>query len=142
MNRRLIPLLLLAWGLAAGEAQESPPVLQTASAGAPLASVDTKTPLKPGGLVPTWDTQKQARTYVLNIPAPRGQIVDRDGHPFAQTRVSYNLAINFPTPLSSTDAQVLAYAEPQILLARSITGRPISIGQDLLLKHYKNRGVL
>jgi len=114
-------------------------------ASAPLASVSVDTPKtlpKAPGLTPTWDTQKGARTYVLNIPAPRGQIVDRNGLPLAQTRVSYNLALAFPTPLTFTDAQVMEYAEPQIMLARTITGRPISVSQDLLLKHYKNRGVL
>jgi penicillin-binding protein 2 len=142
MKRRSIPLLMLVVALAALEAQEPRSAIQTATVSAPLASVDTKTPPKAGGLTPTWDTQKQARTYVLNIPAPRGQIVDRNGNPLAQTRVSYNLGVVFPTPLTFNDAQVLQYAEPQIMLARSITGRAISITQDLLLKHYKNRGVL
>ena len=54
-----------------------------------------------------WETQKQARTYILSIPAPRGQITDRNGSPLAQTRVSYNLAINFPTPLKFTDREAL-----------------------------------
>ena len=30
---------------------------------------------------PTWETQKQARTFQLGIPAPRGQITDRNGYP-------------------------------------------------------------
>src|SRR5687768_12511962 len=74
----------------------------------PLAAVETgKSGTAPGanGFAPSWDTQKHARTYVLNIPAPRGQIVDRNGSPLAQTRVSYNLAINFPTPTTFKDAE-------------------------------------
>ena len=47
-------------------------------------------------IVPTFETQKLARTYMLDIPAPRGQITDRNGVPLAQNRLSYNLAINFP----------------------------------------------
>jgi penicillin-binding protein 2 len=157
MNGRSILLLLLPLAFAAANAQEvrraipvdsasantAPDVPSAASA--PIASVNVEPPktiTKSPGLTPTWDTQKGARTYVLNIPAPRGQIVDRNGNPLAQTRVSYNLALSFPTPLAFTDAQVMDYAAPQIMLARSITGRPISIKQDLLLKHYKNRGVL
>ena len=58
---------------------------------------------------PTFETQKQARTYVLDIPAPRGQITDRNGVPLAQNKLSYNLAINFPTPLDFSDAQALAF---------------------------------
>ncbi len=91
---------------------------------------------------PTWETQKGARTYLLGIPAPRGQIVDRSGAPLAQTRVSYNLGIAFPTPLTFDAAELKRYAEQQIILARTITGRPISVTEDQLLKHYKNRGVL
>ena len=32
-------------------------------------------------IAPTFGTQKLARTYVLDIPAPRGQITDRTGAP-------------------------------------------------------------
>ena len=143
MNRWSISLLLHRVGVSAPLRRRSRALISPRRrTGGSLATIEGKSPGKAGGLVPSWDTQKQARTFVLNIPAPRGQIVDRNGNPLAQTRVSYNLAVNFPTPLTFTDAQVLQYAEPQILLARSITGRPISIGQDLLLKHYKNRGVL
>ncbi|RYD83332.1 MAG: penicillin-binding protein 2, partial [Verrucomicrobiaceae bacterium] len=91
---------------------------------------------------PTWETQKQARTYLLSIPAPRGQIVDRNGSPLAQTRVSYNLGISFPTPLRFTDREVLSFAEARIREARKLTGRMISLKQEQVLKHYKNRGVL
>ncbi len=141
MNRLLFSACLLlttVWAHAQG-----PEAGVSARSESPLASVGgTKTPAASASFEPTWNTQKNARTYVLNIPAPRGQIVDRHGNPLAQTRVSYNLAINFPTPTTFSDAEVMRFAEPQILLAREITGRPVSIGQDLLLKHYKNRGVL
>ncbi len=142
MNR--LPIFICAALAAAAHAQEPRSSLQVARNEGAVPSLEAAKPgaPTPPGLTPTWDTQKHARTYVLNIPAPRGQIVDRNGNPLAQTRVSYNLAINFPTPATFSDAEVMRYAEPQILLARSITGRPISIGQDLLLKHYKNRGVL
>src|ERR1041385_4156460 len=58
-------------------------------------------------IVPTFETQKLARTYILDVPAPRGQITDRHGAPLAQNKLSYNLAINFPTPLDFSDAQAL-----------------------------------
>ena len=142
MNRLLFPICLLLCA-ALSRAQEARTSVQPARPDGALAALDAPKPAAGApGFAPTWDTQKQARAYVLNIPAPRGQIVDRHGNPLAQTRVSYNLAINFPTPTTFTDAQVMQYAEPKIMLARSITGRPISVSQDLLLKHYKNRGVL
>lgn len=91
---------------------------------------------------PTWETQRQARTYTLQIPAPRGQITDRSGRPLAQSRLSYNLAINFPTPLDWNDAKVLAFARQQITLAKGLLKRDIEVSDAAILSHYKNRGVL
>ncbi|GAT34089.1 penicillin-binding protein 2 [Terrimicrobium sacchariphilum] len=91
---------------------------------------------------PTWETQKQARTFVLGIPAPRGQIVDRNGKPLAQTRLSYNLAVSFPAPLDWTDNRILAFARQQITLAKGLLGRDIQVSDEAILNHYKNRGVL
>lgn len=91
---------------------------------------------------PTWETQKQARTWQLGIPAPRGLITDRNGKPLAQSRVSYNLAIRFPTPLDFTDEQVLAFARQQATLAKGLLGREVGLREKAVLDHYKNRGVL
>jgi penicillin-binding protein 2 len=93
-------------------------------------------------LAPSWETQKSARTFVLQIPAPRGQITDRSGAPLAQTRVSYNLAINFPTPLNLTDNGALSFAHEQMALARSLIARKVAATDEQILKHYHNRGVL
>jgi penicillin-binding protein 2 len=91
---------------------------------------------------PTWETQKQARTYLLNIPAPRGQITDRNGAPLAQSRVAYNLGLNFPTPLEFNDGQAINFARSQILTAEKLLGRKFEVGDEAILQHYKNRGIL
>ena len=91
---------------------------------------------------PTWETQKKARTFILGIPAPRGQITDRNGKPFAQTRLSYNLAISFPAPLDWPDSKVLAFATQQVTLASGLLKKPLSVSDEAILNHYKNRGVL
>ncbi len=91
---------------------------------------------------PTWETQKQARTYQLLIPAPRGQIVDRNGNPLAQVRLSYNLAISFPTPLEWNDARILAFAKQQITFVSGLFNREIRISDPTILKHYRNRGII
>ena len=93
-------------------------------------------------IVPTFETQKLARAYILDIPAPRGQITDRTGLPLAQNKVSYNLAINFPTPLDFTDAKAVAFAREKIEKAAKLTGRPIKISDDAILRHYHNRGIM
>lgn len=93
-------------------------------------------------IVPTFETQKLARTYVLDIPAPRGQITDRNGAPLAQNRLGYNLAINYPTPLDFSDAQLLSFAHEKIRAAERLLGRPLRISDDLIKRHYRNRGIL
>ena len=148
---RLLLLSLLAACTPAAFAQTAPgriPPLTSARAGTPPApvSIPPVATDAPGGdadaFTPTWETQKQARTYLLGIPAPRGQIVDRNGRPLAQTRVSYNLAINFPTPLNFKEREVLAFAQQQVQRAQAMIGRALSLSREGVLKHYKNRGVL
>ena len=93
-------------------------------------------------IVPTFETQKLARTYILDIPAPRGEIIDRNGAPLAQNRLSYNLAINFPTPLEFNDDQVLEFAHQQIAAAAKLIGRQMRVADETILRHYHNRGIL
>jgi cell division protein FtsI/penicillin-binding protein 2 len=71
----------------------------------------------PTQLTPSWETQRQAATYALAIPAPRGQITDRNGVPLAQTRVSYDLSVVFPTPYDFTDRQVIEFVNRAVASA-------------------------
>jgi penicillin-binding protein 2 len=140
MKRLLLcPLAFLPLATTA-PAQDAVSRVEQSRAGQVAATTQPNPAPAAAGLKPTWETQKHARTYVLSIPAPRGQIVDRDGSPLAQTRVSQNLAIAFPAPQTMPDHEVLSFAQQQVLLARSITGRPISLTQEQVLKHYRNRG--
>jgi penicillin-binding protein 2 len=93
-------------------------------------------------IVPTFETQKLARTYVLDIPAPRGLITDRNGTPLAQNRLMFNLAISFPTPLDFSDPQLLSYAHEKIQAAEKLLGRSLKFSDDLIKRHYHNRGIL
>ncbi len=89
----------------------------------------------------TIETQKQARSFQLNIPAPRGQITDSRGEPLAQTRISNNLALEFPGP-NVADDRVLEFAHEQLRAVRLLVDRPISVTDEQILKHYRNRGAL
>ena len=93
-------------------------------------------------LTPTWETQRQAATYSLTIPAPRGQITDRNGIPLAQNRVSYNLSIVFPTPFEFTDRQVVEFVSRQVTVAKSLTSRLVGFSEETAIQHYRNRGVI
>ena len=99
-------------------------------------------PATPTHLTPSWETQRQAATYALNIPAPRGQITDRNGVPLAQTRVSYNLSIVFPTPFDFTDQQVIDFVNRGVASARGLTSRPIGFTEEAVVQHYRNRGAI
>src|SRR5213592_1424446 len=115
-----------------------------AQALAPSAVPSTTTPpqTEEETIVPTFETQKLAHTYILDVPAPRGQITDRNGEPLAQNRLSYNLAINFPTPLDFSDAQALSFAREKIDRTARLIGRKLKISDEAILRHYHNRGIM
>jgi penicillin-binding protein 2 len=99
-------------------------------------------PANPTRMTPSWETQRQAATYALAIPGPRGQITDRNGVPLAQTRVSHNLSVVFPTPLDFTDRQVIDFVNRAAASAHGLTGRPIGFSEDAAVQHYRNRGAI
>jgi penicillin-binding protein 2 len=115
---------------------------QTAALASPVVPVAPPAPDATPSLQPTWETQKHAGTVILTIPAPRGQIVDRNGQPLAQTRVSYNLAISFPAPLDFSDTQVLDYTRTQLRMASTLLNRQISLDSAPVLKFYHERGMM
>ena len=123
---------------------QATPTSLFAQALAPSAVPSTNIPPQAGEetIVPTFETQKLARTYILDVPAPRGQITDRNGEPLAQNRLNYNLAINFPTPLDFSDAQALSFAREKIDGTARLIGRKIKISDEAILRHYHNRGIM
>src|SRR5437868_3468277 len=117
---------------AAGNAQ----TLMPTPAPSPSAASEEET------IIPTFETQMLARTYILDVPAPRGQITDRNGAPLAQNRLSYNLVISFPTPLDFSDEQALSFAKEKIDKAVKLIGRRVRISDEAILRHYHNRGIM
>lgn len=111
--------------------QPGPPPSETAAAEAPSQ-----------GASPTWDTQKQARFWVFNIPAPRGQICDRNGEPLALQRMGYNLALQFPRPFKFTEVEVNAFVAGEAQKLGELLGRPVTTQPGAALKHYRNRPLL
>ncbi|MBV8814150.1 MAG: penicillin-binding protein 2 [Verrucomicrobia bacterium] len=116
----------------------------TSTAMISLASAQEVAPTPSGSplVKPSWETQKQIAAYTLSIPAPRGQITDRNGLPLAQNRVSYNLSVVFPTPLNFTDQQIIQYVQAKEALARTLTGRAINVSVESATQHYRNRGII
>src|SRR5436853_6012070 len=131
-------LILLMLAISHATGQQLAPNPSTAPTATP--SEEVSQPALDEEIVPTFETQKLARTYILDIPAPRGQITDRNGAPLAQNRLSYNLVINFPTPLDFSDKQALSFTREKIDAAGKIIGRRFRISDETILRHYRNRG--
>lgn len=94
---------------------------------------------KKGDLSATLLTQKEARTMRLSIPAPRGQIVDRNGVAFALNRVVNYLALNFPFMEEATPEKIISFAKGKIEAANRVLGKNWSLPDDRLLSHYEHR---
>ncbi len=91
---------------------------------------------------PTWETQREVQSFSFSIPAPRGQIMDCHGDALAQNTLSFNLALQFPTPLHLTDKQVLVFAKKYITFAQGLLQQPISLSEKAIVQHYHRRGLL
>src|SRR5436190_2184093 len=128
--------LWLALSIFALSATTRAQTLMPTPAPSPSASSEEET------IIPTFETQKLARTYILDVPAPRGQITDRNGAPLAQNRLSYNLVISFPTPLDFSDEQAIGFAKEKIDKAAKLIGRKVRISDEAILRHYHNRGIM
>jgi penicillin-binding protein 2 len=99
-------------------------------------------PAKPAA-APTSQTQKSARTFNFNVPAPRGQIVAADGTTLANNRVGYNLAIQFPPPDSLADKSAIqSWINDASHDLSQKMGRAFPLSVENGIKHYRNRAIM
>jgi penicillin-binding protein 2 len=96
-------------------------------------------PAPPTDLDASWKTQREARSLTLHVPAPRGQIVDRNGVPYAQNRVVNYLALVMPFMDGASDDKIVAFARETIGNANKALGKAWTVPDDRILAHYKNR---
>ncbi|MFO1441568.1 MAG: penicillin-binding transpeptidase domain-containing protein [Verrucomicrobiaceae bacterium] len=96
-------------------------------------------PAAPSDLDASWKTQREARSLTLQVPAPRGQIVDRNGVPYAQNRVANYLALVMPYMEGAADDKIVAFAKQSVESANKLLGKSWSIPDDRVLSHYKHR---
>ena len=84
-------------------------------------------------------TRKDARAITLRIPAPRGQIVDRDGEPLAQSKVAYQIALQFRQFENADRNFVLNWAHARLDALQQVVKNSLPKSDDELYDHYKNR---
>lgn len=141
-----------------------PAIPITGDAGATPAEVPRAEPVSPSGVVAepapqpapppvgareeedtrvqlesSWETQPEARTILMSVPAPRGQITDRHGRPLAQNRIGYFLALRFPFFTKPDDAAILRFARQQTDRANRLLGTTWELPPDRLIEHYRHR---
>ena len=96
-------------------------------------------PKKGEGLEGSFVARPNARTMMLSIPAPRGQITDRYGEPFAQTKVVWYPALKFGQFEKVDRAYVVEWARKRIAQANRIFGIDWQVTDEDLWQHYRHR---
>jgi penicillin-binding protein 2 len=82
---------------------------------------------------------KNARVMSLAIPAPRGQILDRNGEPLAQSRVVSQLSIQFPQFEKVDRSFVVSWARLRLDEAKVLLPNTQNKSDDEIWAHYKDR---
>ncbi len=145
----LAPQSVLAQGRSSRTAAPTPlparptPTPPPANVTPPPAPLPPARPvIVPDTVAPAWETRADYRTYYFEIPAPRGLITDRNGVPFAQTRMAHHLSLTFPAGATLSDPQLIELARANLSLAANLLGRPVQVTTAQLLDHYRERRIL
>lgn len=84
-------------------------------------------------------TRKDARAITLKIPAPRGMIVDREGKPFAQNQVAYQVALQFRQFENADREFVINWARARLNALHPLLSNVTPRTDDELYDHYRHR---
>lgn len=84
-------------------------------------------------------SRKDARTITLKIPAPRGQIVDREGRPFAQNEVAYQVALQYKQFDAADQDFVVNWGRQRLDALQAISKSIIPKTDAELYDHYRHR---
>jgi penicillin-binding protein 2 len=83
--------------------------------------------------------RKNARAITLKIPAPRGQITDREGRTFAQSQVAYQVGLQF-TQFENADRNfIVTWAQTRLATLQTLVKNAVPKTDDELYDHYQNR---
>ena len=85
------------------------------------------------------NTRKDARAITMKIPAPRGQIVDRDGSPLAQNRVAYQVGLQFRQFENADQDFVINWARTRLDALQTLVKNSVPKTDEEIYDHYRNR---
>ena len=118
----------------------------TAGGLAPCHGEETIGSLEPSALAPARSatdgsilTQRDARAITLKIPAPRGQITGREGKPFAQTMVAYQVGLQYPQFDNADREYIVNWGRTRLDHLAGIVDKPVTISDEELADHYRHR---
>ena len=100
---------------------------------------DEAAPVDGFGIEGSVTGRKDARTMSLAIPAPRGQITDRHGEPFAQTKVVYYPALKYGQFEKADRDYVIEWGRKRVEQANEIFGIDWQVTDEALWQHYRHR---
>jgi penicillin-binding protein 2 len=103
------------------------------------ADIPTEAPTARGASDGAISTRKDARTITLKIPAPRGQIVDREGEPLAQNKVAYQVALQFRQFENADRDFVINWARTRLDQLQGLVKNVTPKTDDELFEHYRHR---
>lgn len=83
--------------------------------------------------------RKDARAITMKIPAPRGQIVDREGRPFAQNEVAYQVALQFKQFENADRDFVINWGRQRLDAFQAISKNFVVVSDEELYDHYRHR---
>ncbi len=136
MKFRLIITAICCLALACGQTPEAPVTEASPDAAVKLAeSLAAKKSANEGSFL----TRKDARTISLKIPAPRGQIVDRNGEPFAQNEVAYQVALQYQQFQNVDRSYVIEWARTRMAQLNGVIEITYPKTDDELFDHYTHR---
>ena len=119
---------------------EAQPDKRVAAATPPAEAVGKVAQPKNGeGLEGSFKVRRDARTMTLSIPAPRGQITDRHGAPFAQNKVVWYPALKYVQFEKADRAFVIEWARKRVKQANELFGINWTVSDEELWQHYRHR---
>ncbi len=84
-------------------------------------------------------TRRDARAITQKIPAPRGQITDREGRPMAQNRVAYQVGLQFKQFENADREFIIRWGRLRLDALQALIKSPLSKTDDELYDHYRHR---
>lgn len=113
----------------------SPPII--------LPPSDNSKPIDSSAFDPSRETfastRKNARTMSMLIPAPPGQITDRNGISLARSIVAYQPAIRFGQQEDESDGHILSLARNALSGMEACGIKPFEFKDSQILSQYKHR---